>query len=52
MIGAFRNFMFLRRHRAACLRLHRIVEQQRQSFETIDYAKRRAAALKHYRAET
>lgn len=46
MIRAFRNFLFLRRHHAACRKLQRIVEQRRQSFETQDFAKRRAAALK------
>jgi hypothetical protein len=35
----------------AARRLDRIVKHNRQSFETRDYAKRRAAALKHTRAQ-
>lgn len=33
----------------ACRRLQRMVDKQRKSFATIDYAKRRAAMLKHTR---
>ena len=38
----------LRRHLAR-RRLQRIVDARRNSFEVIDYAKRRQAALKHSR---
>jgi hypothetical protein len=45
-----REWLFLYRHKRACKRLQRIVEAQRQAFETRDYTKRRAAALKATRA--
>lgn len=46
MIRAVRNLIFLRRHHAACRKLQRMVEQRRQSFETEQFRRRRAAALK------
>jgi hypothetical protein len=45
-----RTALFLFRHRRACKRLQRLVDQQRESFEVRDFAKRRAAALKGRRA--
>jgi hypothetical protein len=39
-----RTIAFLFRHRRACKQ--RLVDRQRESFETRDFAKRRAAALK------
>jgi hypothetical protein len=47
-----RSFFFMRRHRKACRELQRLVEQRRQSFAIEQYRRRRAAALKHTRAET
>lgn len=41
-----REYIFLRRHMRACRELQRIVEQQRNSYETRRYRERRAAALK------
>lgn len=41
-----RNWLFLFRHMRACRKLQRLTEERRNSFETRDYVKRRAAALK------
>jgi hypothetical protein len=41
-----RSFLFLRKHKRACRELQRIVEANKRKFETQDFAKRRAAALK------
>jgi hypothetical protein len=45
-----RTILFLHRHKKACRKLQRIVEANRQSFATQDYAKRRKSALKATRA--
>lgn len=41
-----RTVLFLYRHKKACRQLQRLTEQRRQSFETEQYRRRRAAALK------
>lgn len=42
MIRLFKQWIAIRR-------LNRLVEQRRNSFEVLDYRRRRAAALKHTR---
>ena len=44
-----RSFFFMRRHLRACRELQRLVEKNKRSFETEQYRRRRAAALKHTR---
>jgi hypothetical protein len=41
-----RNWLFMRRHMAACRKLQRLVEERRNSFEVQDFRRRRQAALK------
>jgi hypothetical protein len=48
---SLRNIVFMFRHKRACRRLQRIVEERRQSFEAEQYRRRRAAALKHTRPQ-
>jgi len=41
-----REWIFLYRHRRACRKLQRLTEERRNSFEIIDYRKRREAMLR------
>jgi hypothetical protein len=41
-----RSFFFMIRHKRACRELQKLVEANKRKFETQDFAKRRAAALK------
>ena len=43
---SLREIMFLYRHKKACRKLQRLTDQRRNSYEIIDYRKRREAALK------
>jgi len=41
-----RSLIFMHRHLKACRRLQKLVEENKRSFETEQYRRRRAAALK------
>jgi hypothetical protein len=43
---SLRSLLFLYRHKKACRRLKRLVEDSRNSYETRRFRERRAAALK------
>lgn len=52
MIHLLHLAMRTRRQRLACVKLAHMVEQNRNSFSTIDYAKRRKAMLSHTRKDS
>lgn len=46
MIQRFHSFIFIRRHKAACRKLQKMVEANRKSPACRDYRKHRDAALR------